>query len=406
VDVSYAPAAAWATDLVFGAAIAIGDKTYHITNLKAYDDAMHVFKEDSVWKVVTDIPQLLPLGIDVHADVVNGAGVLAKDLFLYFTYGPTIEQYFATTLNDIGPWKGSGLPAGRTGTIGAIDGGIGTLFAAIDGIYSNTSSVLLYNNTGWHEIFRAWAAGERIRNIRYIPQSGTRSRLWVDIGGDMVYLEFPEGTLDPATDYGGLARQHEGYLITGRIEMGTDNLPKYLKRVAMSTDNLGTSIAGYEKFIDVDYQVNEDVGTSTWLYAGRVQKSPLEYADINVGGVYSARLRFRFKTSDGAGDLFPILRAYVLEGYTRTPVQRQFAIRARVSHDAHDKLGGIDANPDDLLDWLNNAAQTAQKIILRSRFKRFDNRLVVVEPVTPIYESMSEKSDRWSGVLAFTVREV
>ena len=102
-----------------------------------------------------------------------------------------IQRYYNQQVDSVGPDKDTGLPEDRQGQIADLCVYPGRYFAAIDA-GDGYSSVLMNNNSGWHEIYRAPNPGERIRHLGYQAISGTRpDRLWISVGDDIVWLVMP-----------------------------------------------------------------------------------------------------------------------------------------------------------------------------------------------------------------------
>jgi hypothetical protein len=193
--ISRAATTAWGTNLVFGTEIAIGDTTSLITGLCGYNNSLWVFKKDSVWAVKNDKAAKLDVGIDDALSQINGSVSVSHGLYLYFNFVTSLERLYGGTLDDVGPSRGSGMPADRTGSISALDSVMSTLFVGIDGrISTRYSSVMIFDGINYHEIWRAPEIGKRVQSIKWQSRSDdvtTLPILWIDYVGDIVNINFP-----------------------------------------------------------------------------------------------------------------------------------------------------------------------------------------------------------------------
>src|SRR3989337_519308 len=136
-----------------------------------YNDQVWVRTTDGLHSVKNDRPSRLDVGLDAVLEPSTSAGaLLAKDLFLYLAWSFSLERLYGGTLDDIGPWKGSGLPDGRQGVVSCLCSGIGGIYVGIDGGSGNTSSVLFTTNGRDYEgDFRSWAGGPGGRSTHLQP---------------------------------------------------------------------------------------------------------------------------------------------------------------------------------------------------------------------------------------------
>lgn len=413
--VKRADTVAWASTMTFGTGIVVGDSTWGISEMVEYDDGLAVGKPDGIWlETESDKFNRLPVDLHKQVDPTNATAMLSKDLFLYFNFQFSVEKYYSGTLSDIGPWKGTGLPANRIGPVVALEGGIGLVFMAIDGGASNYSSVLATDGIGFCEIFRSPATGERVRAISWQSQPGTHPRLWVECAGDMFSLDFPYTTLNPANDDNFLFT-HECSLTTSTIDMDSATLYKYLKSMALATKNLQKDLP-YLGEIDIDYQVDDAIGYDSafyWTPLSKVLVSPYDEVKVDQGAVRAIRFRFRFYAANPGGfsTTIPQILGTVLSGYSRTPIKYQYICPVKLSDYGLGQSGTPDAGADELYAWLKAASTSARKITMRSRWKFMDDVIVVVEPPTLAPDGSGNIAPEtgattWKGNLTLILREV
>lgn len=392
----------------------VGDKSWVITKLLDHDSNLFVMKEDSVWYIDgSDDVHKLSVGLDRMPEATNGAAAVSKDLFLYFSWAFSVEQYVGETVNDVGLWKGTGLPPERQGVVADLENGIGVVFAAVDAGADGISSVHMYDGAGWHELVRAWNAGERIQSIKWQPCPGTRPRLWLSINGEPAYLEFPKDTLNPLSDQE-LPHTHEAALITSTFDTGAASLPKLWKVLSGTTESLGDSTLSGQIFpalVEVDYQADEDIGTETWRPAGAFYRSPLDEVELNLGDSRAIRFRLRLQMSrynaDGGHQYVPVVNGTVLEGYARTPYREQWAVPARVSTWQRNRAGESAHDPDEVLAWVQRMARTVRAIHMTSRWAPMHDKRVLIEPAPVSPAAVGEKGGRseWDGEITLLIRE-
>lgn len=387
---AFGSTAAWTTGVV------IGDQNYPLTELADYNDQLYAFKEDSLWTVKNDRAAKLNVGLEAMPSSNNGACWVAQNFYLYFPWSHSVERLYSGTLDDIGPWKGEGLPDNRRGVVASLIPVIGWFFAGIDAS-TGISSVLAYNNMGWHELFRAWKSGKRVQSIYWQPCPGTNPRLWISVGGDLVCMKFPKDTLNPLRD-STLPFQHEAHLITGTFDMGVSQLPKLFHEVFVMSRNLGTG-----KEIYVDYQLDDEIGGSSWIALGRILYSPSQSLLINEGDKFKIRLRFRILSNTATSP--PVIDATILKGVARTPAKRQWVLRAKSGTYQVTTQGLPDHSPDDFYLWLQDAATTTKPIHMRSIWKSMDDIWVYVEPPV-INREYAVTDGAWGGTFSLVLREI
>lgn len=333
----------------------------------------------------------------------NGQAVLSHGLYVYFSWGGySLQRLYNLSgtydLSNVGPDKDEGLPDDRRGPIVALRGTPPGIVAAVDGGDDKTSSILVQpvKPFGWHEIFQGPFTGGRVQNIYF--QDSYRPRLWFDFDGELCYQDWPRHTFNPLKD-SGLTFNEEAILVSSTIDMGVSSLPKYIESIHGAVENLAS-----RNEIRLDYQINEDVGTTTWIEAGAFQINPSDVVEVNRGEVYRIRFRLRIVCNDECSP--PIVNATVLEGFARTPIKYQWNMRVKTSSIQRD-LSGVskDADPDELLTWLKEAAVNTKAILMRSIWEQMDNKYVVVEPPTLLRAFTNNLLGYWGGSVMITVRE-
>ena len=395
-EVSRAAPTAWGTALTFGAAIKVGDKSHPILDLFDFDGQLWALKPNGGWTIdESDKAHETALNLDAHTGSAARALITEFGGNLVIGLGSQLPQYAGGMLADISPNLEQGLPAGRNGRISGLQAlNSSRLAVAIDS-GDGESSILLLQDGAWHEVFRAPEAGLRIQGIGLQECPGVRWRLWIDVGGDLAYIEFPRDAESPLGDEG-LSYQHEAVLVTGTVDMGAALLPKFLKQLTLWSANLSRGV-----HVNVDCQLDGEIGSARWRIAGAIYSSPLESLLLEAGPLHAIRIRLRLLTNQAT--LPPVVFASVLEGFARTPSKYRWTLRVRLADLQADYAGGLDSNPDAFMTWLQQAARQARKIHMRSIWQALDDKYVIVEP--PSLQREHIDGFQWGGNATVVLRE-
>lgn len=393
----------FASDLVSPTAIIIGDDNAEIINMHDYNGYLYVFKEDGLYRVDTDKALREDTGLEFFQSRNTGAAVTNRNFFMYFSYaGFALEQLQKNSsiidMASIGPDRGEGLPPDRTGEISCLGFHPSGLFASIDGGADNYSSIMVRTDpVGWHEVFRSPRAGQRIRNFYFQDCPGTRPRLWIDLGGDIVFQEWPKNTFNPLKDTG-VVYQHETSITMSDIDMGAPILPKAIKAFSLVSENLSDAA-----YVGLDYQTDEDVGEDEWITKSNLTKSPSDTVDLNLGNIRKIRLRLRMYTEDA--DVPPIIYATVLQGFARTPVKYDWTFRVKLSSLGFTRLGTPEVDPQEARRFLRNAASNGDVLKMRSTIEDMNDKWVIVEPFVsrPLYKTNVTQTEGYE--IELTIRE-
>jgi len=398
VAVSRADDVAWGSNLTFGTEVPVGNEEYEITGLHDHDGVLFVGKTNSLWHFPDGAHAYrLNVGLDAMVYPTNCSAMATQDLFLYFNWAHSIEQYFQdNSLIDMGPWRGTGMPDTRRGPVSALLPSIGWLIGAIDGGTSNYSSVFILQNHP-HEIFRAWTTNRRIRSLSWQAIPFGPPRLWIGCGTDLIYMDFPQDTINPIQDTSH-NYVNEAHLITSFIDMESSGIPKLFKDLELITEDMDS-----DAYIAVDYQYDKDIGSSTWISADAVYNSPHDYVAINESQRRRIRLRLRLICNDM--DSPPILRATVLKAFARTPIKRIFAMRVKAESLELDGRGNVSKDLKDFYNWLWSSSETTRLIRMRTSIPEIDDMWVVVEPPGVVRRSLNKLLGNWTGSFELTLRE-
>lgn len=401
VTVSYAKTvAAWGTDLSFGTAITCGDTSFAITGLNKKPGILLVYKENGPGFVSGNTYTILESGQEDTPDAVNGAASVTVGEFAYYSWLHSVVRVYGSSYDDIGQdFSSFGLPDGREGNIAYLDAYITNVLAAVDARADGVSSVLVWDGLAWHELLRGFAEGKRIRMVKVQPCPQARNVIWTDIGGELVYQEMPLKKKDPLLDTGALY-QHESVIESTIIDMGAaSDLPKFIKSLIATVKNLNQE--GMEVYLD--YQVDKDCHTSSWVYAGVLTQSPESTVYLGLSNIRRFTYRLRLCTDNASTPCD--VEGIVPSGYARTPLKLMWTMRI--------KAGGIfqiggqkSVNSDKLFKWLMDNARLPYAVLMESKYSSADGYHVIVHPPRQAPYKPAEIGKPEESFMTLTLEEI
>ena len=394
---SYSVAAANGGTLTFGTAITTGSNDTKITNLYVHNGDLYIFKEDALFSAQSDLPRMIGTNFADVPDDTNGIAATTKDQNLYWSWGKSITETQGTNSRDMLNWKSGfdGLPASMRGDIVSLTTGIGWIFAAIDGGSSNYSSVIAWNGYGWHIIWKGWKTGLRIHNIAWQANEGTNPKLWI-FSDEVVYIDFPAYSSNPLNDTS-LSFMEEGNFVTPTIDNNDKTKAKLIHQLRLVTEDLSTT-----GVVKIDYQVNSDVGTTSWTrIPTKVAQSPLAEILLDRGDVYKFRIRFVLETSTITDP--PIMEEWTSNGWEVEPVKYQYLASYKIGTNQTQKTGAPDTKPDILLAWLIDNSKKMKKIHMRSLSATNDDKFVVVSAPRIVKRDLNPQG--YEGNITLVIRE-
>lgn len=316
----------------------------------------------------------------------NGKTSMVHNVYLYFRWMTgSIQRYYNQQLDSVGPDRDTGLPDDRQGQISDMMGYPGRYFAAIDAGDDGYSSVLLNNNSGWHEIYRAPNAGERITAMGYQAISGHRpDRLWISVGDDIVWLVMPSNTLkayyDEQAEY-----IYESVLVSSWYSIGMVDVIKQWGSMNVMAENLQRD----NVYIEADYQIDQD---PTWypMSADYTESPTQEIKFKDTFGISAKRLRYRLRLQTNDIYSTPFVKAVVLKTVIKISTKYNFGMSCRNLMNDKNLCGEVeDMTPWDRLETLINWADNATALQMRAFTYPFDDRVVFLDP--PNISNLREK---------------
>jgi len=392
-----ADAPAWGVNLTFGAEKAIGTQDYRITNILYHNKVLYIFKEDGLYTYSNGLVEKLGNNFASAPDHNLGIGAAAQDQYLWFGWSHSAERMLGSNVDDMLNFKRGyeGMPADRRGNITSIVSAIGWLFFVVDGGTTNYSSIMVWNGMGWHEIFRGWAAGVRIRNAVWQPNIGAKGRLWFDIAGDLAYIEFPANAANPQKDTT-INYNWEGAVVTSIYDAHDQNLYKILSLLRVFLELVNG-------FVYVDYQTDAAIVTNTWTVLGRADSWPVEDLELNLGSVFQIRFRFRLETANTR--VPPLLSGWQLSGRMMPLDKYQFLGTFKTDSDQTTFTDEPDHNPNTLYSQLQTWAQRQTKLTLRSATLSSDQKIVTVALPSKSVDWIDSGENKWGGRITTAILE-
>ena len=155
----------WGTNLTLGSALNVGESDQPVTSLAVHDGRLVAFKPDGRYLINADDSVEKTLGeIGFIRSANNGEAVLSYGPYQYFSWGGVAIQRLSGSagnyeLSGVGPDREEGLPDERRGRCVRLTGTPVGIMAAIQSDGVSSVLVLPQNASGWHEVWRGWAAG-------------------------------------------------------------------------------------------------------------------------------------------------------------------------------------------------------------------------------------------------------
>lgn len=365
MTVSRANATTWGTALAFRLpnfggqrGIYVGDTSTKITGMRFHDGSLAVHKENSLFLVDNDRAVERKYGAEDMPSIYNGVAMASSVQFLFLSFWTTLMQLTGGAVVDTKLWL-SNLPSTRSGHVVSIEAAFGWVFFAMDA-GAGTSSVMAWNSDmqAFHEILRAYKENKRVRGVFWQPCEDTNPRLWSQMGSELVFQVFPQSPR-PLAD-SSIAYQPEFIVETSTIDLFNTN-PKYFGSLTVVTKNL--SRAGH--FVEVDYQTDNYVGSSTWLRAETIVTSPEDKTQISAGNKKQIRMRFRGLASNLK--VPPTIETYGLSLFERTTPPEYVSLECKTGPVQKVKTGGAaDHKPTELLRALQEMNRRAEVLSVLS----------------------------------------
>ena len=329
----------------------------------------------------------------------NGKTSLTHNVYYYFRWmRGGIQRYYNFQVDATGPDRDTGLPDDRQGQIADLIGYPGRYFCAVDA-GDGYSSVLMNNNSGWHEIYRAPNPGERIRSLGFQAISGDRpDRLWISVGDDIVWLVMPSNVLkavyDDAAEY-----THESVLISSWMSIGMIDVIKQWGSMNIMAEGLEDEAV----YIEADYQIDQD--PNWYPMSEHYVISPDQEVKFDEAfGVSAKRLRYRLRLQTNDKSKTPYIKAVVMKTVIKVGTKYCYAAACRNLIDDVNLRGEMDdITPWKRLEILTNWANNATALRMYAFTDPFNDHHVFVDPPTV---SNLREAIRPGNLIQITLNEI
>jgi len=270
----------------------------------------------------------------------------------------------------------------------------------IDAGATGYSSVMYWNQNGYHEVYRA-LYGERIRSlhVQTIPGKAV-GRLWIGLSDTTVWIPV---TLNPRKqeDY---RYASSGTLTSSWINGGFREINKFWKSIQLYAEELTAA-----RNVTIEYQTDVD---ETWHTLPTTFTTPpmQEVLMADDYSVYGKRWRYKITMVTNDDKISPRIKALTVPSVTRLPNNKAWSITVLADDAMVDRQGkqqSITAKVllDQLQTWADSA-QTPAPITMRSPVSAFDNKRVFIEPPTvqPV-EVVNDGVKKLKAICTFSMYE-
>lgn len=248
-----------------GKAFLAGSDQYDINGMAGLEGTLLIGKPDGLFEFA---PGDFLIGIerwDTQLDSNNGKGMVEWNGAVYIPVKHGLVKYDKKSFDSkVGPDQDEGLPADRIGKIVSMAPLLNYLLVAVDATEnSRYGSVLLYNGYGWHELGRAWRAGERVRMVGY---DFTLGYVWYSSGRQMVRVRFSDLSDNIITyaHHSSFPSEATGYVETSWISGGLLDVWKLLSSFWANKESVSDT-SGI--FLYIDYRVDRQ---TRWRHLGKI----------------------------------------------------------------------------------------------------------------------------------------
>lgn len=324
--------------------------------------------------------------LQTTAEAWNAKSMATADVYLLWGWLNGLQRYYNTQLEGKGPDHDEGLPFERQGRVSQIVSYPSNFFISIDA-EDGYSCVMQFNQSGWHEIYRAPNKGERIYDMGFQPIYGERpDRLWLNVGDDVIWLTMPSKILyaiqDSHAEY-----THESVLVSSWHTAGMMDIEKLWQTLKIMADFLD----GKNCWVEADYQTDEETvwhPIKNWYVESPSQKEELN-PNSSVNG---KKLRYRLRLQSTDMYKTPKVNVVVLEAVGRVDIKMSYNFYFRNIKYKRDLNAEFeDIEPLDVQNVLDNWANKLKKLRMNSRWKIFDDKLVYLDAVqTSVLNELSE----------------
>ena len=383
-SVAVANVVAYGTNLTFGTAIPFNDDGGRITAICEGGDTTKVpwvFREGSIYTISSNMPDEIPL-YEIRALMAenNGSCPLRHNVYMFFPLGSGVERYYNANMDDVGLNKDEGLPVLEQGVVASMAGYPGRVIGGVDAGALGYSSILVYNYVGWHNIYTSQWLGQRLTSVQFQVIPGpSLDRLWIALGDEIMWLDFPSLTLYPTSDPN-YKYTNEGVLISGWFYAGMFDVIKFYRSIKIFAENLAENSVE----IYIDWMMDTDTAWTIGLVPINSASLGAELVFAEDQGLSGKRFKYRMRLQTADNSKTPDIRSVVLDILSRVPVKYSFVAPVRLRDNDVDLMNNPDPiqTAEDKIALLDKWSSGAEVLTMRCSRGAFDNVRVVVDPTS------------------------
>ena len=323
--------------------------------------------------------------LQTTAEEHNGKAVGTADVYLLWSWLNGLQRYYNTQLEGKGPDHDEGLPKDKRGRVTQILPYPSNFFVSIDAGDEGYSTVMLFNGSGWHNIYTAPAKGIRISDIAFQPIYGNRpDRLWINLGNDCIWLAMPSRIIyalhDEYAEY-----THESVVVSSWLTGGMAEVDKLWQSLSIMADYLGDTCT-----IEADYQLDDE---EAWHpipnnpYDTSPQQEEIFARDNESVNGKKLRYRLRLQTTDMTKT--PKVNVVLIKCLGRVDIKYSYSFAFRNIQYKADLAGDYeDLEPYELDAILSEWANSLATLRMNSAYKIYDNKRVFLDALqtSVVYE--------------------
>jgi len=376
-----------------GSEIPLGNEFERINGLELYGDpeVPWVIRTKSVGWIANGVFNPIPVREYAQIEgIANGQGHTVQKVYLYWSFGQGLQEWYRANLDDVGPNLDEGLPEQRQGYITSMIGYPGRIIANYDASNDGYSSILSRKGSGWHEDYRSDTLGRRIRFLYHQVVSGNAAdRLWFCEGDDILWLPMAGNTVNELTDTT-YRFTHEGYIQTGII--GNDE-QRLFSSVKLGLENVTST-----RCIHWDYRLDD--ATAWTPMSTAFDTGPVQELDLYVTG---KRLELRFRPQTNTNTASPRITS-IFVSTTEQPTPRYaYSMNFVYRDNGRDMLGNSEnyTRAETIITQLDTWAANKTPLVMHSESDIFDNKTVFIEPlpIGPVAHEQAEQQEKQQGTL-------
>ena len=335
--------------------------------------------------------------ISTTSDEWNGTAATTSHVYLLWSWLNGLQRYYGTELEGRGPDHDEGMPDDMKGRVTQIVAYPGSFFISIDAGEEGYSSIMMFNGSGWHNLYKAPNKGERIFELSYQPIYGDRpDRLWAQVGDNIIWLAMPSKILyalhDKYAEY-----THESVVVSAWITGGMAEIEKLWQSLSIMADNLD----GKKCWIEADYQLDDE---TIWhpiknLYT----KSPQQEEDFGNANesINGKKIRYRLRLQTTDKTKSPKVNAILIKAIGRIDIKYSYGFHFRnIKYKENLASDYQEIEPCYLQEILDDWANRLCTLRMNSAYRIYDDKKVFVDATTT--SILTEKREGYLSQITLT----